>query len=197
MNLTQTINSSQPRNLLRSAHRFSVDDYKQMIQWGILTENHHVELIRGEVVDKMPTGEKHLACVNRLNRFLNRLVGDLAIVSIQSPVVFPDSEPEPGVTLLRPRPDFYESGKPQPADVLLLIEVSDSTLADDRAIKGSLYAEAGITDYWIVNLVDRCLEVYRQPRPDGTYGEGRTYQVGESVELLGLPGSTLSVATLF
>lgn len=191
------MNLTQSRNLTRTRHRFSVDDYEKMIQLGILTENHQVELIRGEIVDKMPTGEQHLACVNRLNRFLNRLVGDLAIVSIQNPVVFPDSEPEPDVALLRPREDFYESGKPRPQDTLLLIEVSDTTLDYDREVKASLYAEAGITDYWIVNLVDRCLEVHRQPRPDGSYGEMRTYQPGESVELLSLPGSTVPVATLF
>src|SRR4051794_17446086 len=100
-------------------HRFSVDDYEQMIEFGILTENDRVELIRGEIIDKMPIGDPHIASVNRLNRLLNRRVGDLAIVSVQNPIRLADSEPEPDVALLQPREDFYASGKPRPADVLL------------------------------------------------------------------------------
>src|SRR3954451_2047015 len=112
--------------------RYSVDDYEEMIRLGVLTENDRVELIRGEIVAKMPIGRRHLFSVNRLNRIFNRRLGEAAIVSIQNPIVLPDSEPEADVTLLRPRADEYASGKPRPGDVLLLVEVSDSTLNYDR-----------------------------------------------------------------
>lgn len=174
-------------------HRFSVDEYEQMIESGILTENSRVELIRGEILDKMPIGDHHFASVNRLNRLLNRKVGDEAIVSIQSPIVLADSEPEPDIALLQPRDDFYASGKPQSADVLLLIEVSDTTLEFDREVKRPLYAEAGISEYWIVNLNDDCLEVHRLPQADGTYRDVQTWKRGQEIDIAALPGIVLAV----
>ena len=92
--------------LTRVCHRFTVDDYEQMIQHGILTENDRVELIRGKIVDKMPIGDQHAACVKRVNRLLGRTVHDLAVVSVQDPIRFPDSEPEPDLALLRARETF-------------------------------------------------------------------------------------------
>jgi Uma2 family endonuclease len=177
----------------RTRHRFTVDEYEQMIEFGILGENNRVELIRGEVVDKMPIGDRHVACVNRLNRLLSRRVGDRAIVSIQNPVRFPDSEPEADATLLRPREDFYDSGKPRPADVLLLIEVADTSLLVDRDEKRPLYANAGIVEYWIVNLNDDNIEVHRQPRPDGTYADVQTKRRSAHLDIAALPGVTLAV----
>lgn len=186
----------QSMPLIRVCHRFTVDDYEQMIHHGILTENDPVELIRGEIVDKMPLGDQHIACVNRQTRLLVRKLGDLAIVSVQNPIRLPDSQPEPDFALLQPREDFYASGKPLPADVWLLIEVADTTLDYDRDVKRSLYAEAGISEYWIVNLVDQCLEVYRQPQPDGTYRDAQTLRRGQQVNIQALPGVTLDVADL-
>jgi Uma2 family endonuclease len=177
--------------------RYSVDDYEEMIRLGALTENDRVELIRGEIVAKMPIGDRHLVTVNRLNRLYNRRLGDLVIVSIQNPVRLDDSEPEPDVSLLRPREDEYASGKPRAADVLLLIEVSDSSLDYDRDVKKPLYAESGITEFWIVNLVDECLEVYRGPQPDGTYQEERVLKRGESTDIVALPGLVVAVDELF
>jgi Uma2 family endonuclease len=177
--------------------RYSVDDYEEMIRLGALTENDRVELIRGEIVAKMPIGDRHLVTVNRLNRLYNRRLGDLVIVSIQNPVRLDDSEPEPDVSLLRPREDEYASGKPRAADVLLLIEVSDSSLDYDRDVKKPLYAESGITEFWIVNLVDECLEVYRGPRPDGTYQEERVLRRGQSTDIVALPGLVVAVDELF
>ena len=178
-------------------YRFSVNDYERMIRHGILTENSKVELIRGEIVAKMPIGDPHIACVNRLNRLLVRAVGDDAIVSIQNPVRLPDSEPEPDVVLLVPRADDYANGKATTADVLLLIEVSDTSLAYDRGVKLPLYAEAGIAEYWIVNLSDRCLHRYRQPQLDGTYAEVVTLGVTDMVELLLLKSVVFSVSSMF
>ena len=173
-----------------------MSEYDRMIDLGILKEDAPVELIRGEIVAKMPIGDAHIAAVNRLNRLLVRAVGDAAIVSIQNPVRLADSEPEPDVALLRPRDDFYASGKPGPMDVLLLIEVAETSLEDDREVKGPLYAENGIAEYWIVNLVDRCLEVHRGPQPTGQYADARTLRSGDRIDVPAVPGLTVAVADL-
>ena len=112
---------------------------------------------------------------------------------VQDPVRLLDSEPEPDVSVLRPRADFYASGHPEPADIFLIIEVADSSLHDDRNIMKPLYAESGITEFWIVNLVDECLEVYRDPRPDGTYQDERVLKRGESTDIAALPGVVIAV----
>jgi hypothetical protein len=182
--------------VIRAHHRFTVDDYEEMIKRGILTENDRVELIRGEILEKMAIGNAHAAGVKRLNRLFSNRVGDRAIVGVQDPILLTDSEPEPDVTLLQPRDDFYATVTPRPADVLLLVEVSDSTLADDQNIKRPLYAQARIGEYWIVNLVDDCLEVYRQPQPDGTYRDVQILRRGQQVEIAALPGIIFEVADL-
>ncbi len=182
--------------LTRVHHRFTVDDYEQMVEYGILNENDRVELIRGEIVTKMPIGDSHVACVNRLNRLFSRRVGDSAIVSIQNPIRLPDSEPEPNLALLRSRKDFYASGKPRPDDVFLIIEVADTTLEYDREEKRSLYAEAGVPEYWIVNLIDDCLEVHRQPQPDGRFAEVNPLYAGQEIEIIAIPGVSVAVAEI-
>jgi Uma2 family endonuclease len=174
-------------------HRFSVDDYEQMIDFGILTEDDGVELIQGEIVKKMSIGDRHCARVKRMNRLFSTRVGNRAIIGIQDPIRLPDSEPEPDVSLLRPRADFYESGKPRAADVLLLTEVSDTSIDNDRDIKGPLYATAGITEFWILNLNEDVLEVYRDPQPDGTYRDVQILRRGQQIEVQALPGVVLTV----
>ncbi len=174
-------------------HRFTVDEYEQMIDFGILNENDRVELIRGEILDKMPIGDRHCACVKRLNLRLTVGVGGRALIGIQDPVRFDDSEPEPDVSVLRPQLDFYAAGKPRPADVLLLIGVADATLDHDREVKRALYAMAGIPEYWIVNLIDDNVEVYRRPQPDGTYADVQVLRAGQQVEIAALPGLILAV----
>lgn len=177
-------------------HRFSVDVYEQMIDTGILREDEPVELIRGKIIDKMPIGDVHAARVNRLNRLLVFALGRSAIVSVQNPIRLDDSEPEPDISLLIPRDDFYASGKPRPADVILVIEVSDTSLDFDREVKRPLYAEAGIGELWIVNLEDESLEVHRKPRPDGQYEEISVLCRGQDVEIAALPGTKFAVADL-
>src|SRR3954453_10521261 len=108
--------------LTRTRHRFSVDDYEQMIEFGILGESDRVELIRGEIVDKMAIGERHAGCVNRQVRLFIQRTGDTTVVHIGNPIRLADSEPEPDISLLEPRDDFYSSRKPLPAQVLLAIE---------------------------------------------------------------------------
>lgn len=178
--------------LERTRHRFSVADYDQMIESGILSEDHRVELIRGEILEKMSIGQLHAACVMRLNRLFMRLFGDRTSVSIQGPVRLQDSEPEPDVALLVHRADCYESAKPEAKDALLIVEVADSSLEVDRLIKGPLYAENGIAEYWIVNLTDRTLEIYRDPE-NGVFANGDVLRAGDSIELVNFPGAAIDV----
>jgi Uma2 family endonuclease len=167
-----------------------------MIKHGILTENHNVELIRGEIVPKMPKGDLHAWCLKVLIRLFGKLASDLAILSVQDPIYLADSAPEPDFVLLVLRDDLYRGAKPQAADAILVIEVADSSLNYDRDVKGPLYAENGLVEYWIVNLVDRCLEVYRDPRPDGTYADVRTLKPGDMIALAHLPTVSLAVADI-
>jgi Uma2 family endonuclease len=156
--------------------RFTVDEYHRMAKAGILHEDDRIELIEGELIEMAAIGSRHMACVIELNRrFVLGLV-DRAVVSVQNPVrLSSHSEPEPDVVLLRPRADRYRDALPGPEDVLLLIEVSDTTLAYDRGIKLALYAAAGIPEVWIWDLKRRRVLVHRDPA-------GRSYRTVEIVE---------------
>ncbi len=177
-------------------HRFSVDDYEQMIQTGILTENDPVELIRGEIIEKMSIGDEHCACVKRLNHLLSMRVRGLAIVSVQDPIRLADSEPEPDIALLRPTSDFYASGKPQADDVLLLAEVADTSIDFDRDVKLPLYAEAGVQEVWIVDLESQSVEVYRQPNAAGKYLNVHTVSGSQQLQVAALPDIALLVSEI-
>jgi Uma2 family endonuclease len=178
-------------------HRFTVAEYHRMAEVGILGEDSRVELIRGQIVDMAPIGAPHFGMVNRLTRLLPGVLAGRGLLSVQNPVRLDDgSEPEPDVAVLLPRADDYETATAGPPDVLLLIEVADSSLDDDRAIKLPLYAENGIAECWIVNLVDRVVEVYRQAR-NGRYADIRRIGPGEVLDIVLLPGVALPVADLF
>lgn len=174
-------------------HRFSVDRYEEMVRLGVLTENDRVELIRGEILEKMTIGPEHSACVKRLNRLLNTLFGSRVCLGVQDPIRLFDSEPEPDVSVARLSPDDYASGHPTAADLLLIIEVADSTLDFDRSQKLPIYAEAGIPEYWIVNLIDRQIEIYRGPQVDGEFSSQYIASSNDEVELLAFPGMRLAV----
>ncbi len=149
--------------------RFTADEYQAMGRAGILREGDRVELIDGEVLAMSPIGPPHIGTLNRLTHLFGRLVGDAAIVQVQLPVrLDPYSEPQPDLALLRPRADFYGTAAAGPDDVLLAIEVAQSSLAYDRTVKAGLYARRGIVEYWIVDLNGR--EVIRHTEPvDGRY----------------------------
>ena len=152
--------------------RFTLAEYHRLIDLGFFTEDERVELIRGELIQMAAKGTLHSVCNTKLMRSLDRLVGDRAVVRGQEPIILPtESEPEPDCVVAKGQPDDYLSNHPEPSDLLLVIEVSDSTLEYDQ-IKLSLYAEAQILDYWIVNLVARQLECYTQPyqAPQGSFG---------------------------
>ncbi|HJQ34382.1 MAG TPA: Uma2 family endonuclease [Pyrinomonadaceae bacterium] len=171
--------------------QFNVEEYYRMAAAGILSEEDRVELIEGEIIRMNPIGSRHAACVGRLTRLFGRRAGDNAIVWVQNPVQINDySEPVPDISLLRFRDDFYAQANPQPDDVLLIVEVSDSTVNYDRKVKVPLYARAGVPEMWLVNQPEDLIEVYSRPA-DGAYQETRLVRRGESLTAASVPGLTL------
>jgi Uma2 family endonuclease len=148
--------------------RFTVDEYHRMAEVGILSEDDRVELIDGEIVEMVPIGSRHAASVDRLTKVFTNLVGDQAIVRVQNLIrLGGHSEPQPDIALLRPRADFYASAHPGPEDVLLVVEVAETSADTDRAVKLLLYARAGVLEAWLVDLSGEIIEAYRHPSPDG------------------------------
>lgn len=168
-----------------------------MVPAGLLSEGDRVELIDGEIIEMSALGSPHASCVGLLTREFSAWVGERALVWVQNPVRLSDlSEPQPDLMLLRPRPDCYAKGHPGPGDILLLVEVSDSSLAYDRQIKVPLYARARVAEVWVVDLSAQVIEVYRNPGPDG-YADVSELHPGSSVAPLAFPDQVLDPATLF
>lgn len=159
------------RRRLPARHRLDVDDYYKMAEAGILRREDRVELVDGEIIDMNPIGSPHAALTNRLARLFTRAVADAtALVAVQTPLRLDNfNEPEPDLMLLRPRADDYRASHPGASDVLLLVEVSDSSLTYDRGAKLDLYARFGIAEIWIVDIAGAAIEVFRNPA-DGAYG---------------------------
>jgi Uma2 family endonuclease len=173
---------------------FNVAEYYRMMEAGILSESDHVELIDGEVIEMSPIGSRHAACVDRLNKFLNKL--NDVIVRVQNPIRLDDfSEPQPDITLLRMRADYYAKGHPTPTDVLLVIEVADSSTEFDRVVKLPLYAEALIPEFWLVNLPDEKIEVFSPPL-NGTFQKSQEFKRGETLASQAIPELSLAVGTI-
>lgn len=143
---------------------FTTDEFRRMAAAGIFGEDDRVELIGGEIIALTPIGPRHANCVRRLIALLAARVGTSAIVDAQNPVELDDySEPQPDVVLLKPQPDFYKHAHPGARDVLLVIEVADSSADYDLAMKVPQYAQAGIPEVWVVNLLQQVIDVYRRP----------------------------------
>jgi len=173
--------------------RFDVREYYRMAESRILSPGERVELIGGEIVEMGPIGSRHAACVNGLTELLVRGAGEAAMIAVQNPVRISDlSEPQPDIAALRRRPDRYAEAHPGPDDVLLLIEVADASLPVDAGVKATLYAMAGIADYWIVDLEAGEVRVYRDPGQDG-YQSITTHTPGETVRPLALPALEIAV----
>ncbi len=166
--------------------KFTVEEYHQLTRAGILREDDRVELIDGEIVEMSPIGPRHAACVARLTRHLGRL-GERTVVWVQNPIrLGAFGEPQPDVALLRPQPDFYAAGHPGPEDVLLVVEVAETSVDYDRQVKVPLYARWGIREVWLVDLEQDRIEVYRSPSPEG-YGEMRVVGRGDRVTPVAFP----------
>ncbi|MBD2552133.1 Uma2 family endonuclease [Limnothrix sp. FACHB-708] len=148
------------------------------------------------MVEASTTTARHIACVNRLMHLLTARLQEQVIVSVHNSLQMTDSFPQPDIAVLRWRSNFYEDGYPTPADVQLLIEVADSTARYDRQVKGVLYARESIGDYWLVDLEQRHLEVYRSPCADG-YGDRLILQPGETIAPIAFPDRIIAVEQCF
>ena len=176
---------------------FSVADYHRMADVGILTEDDRVELIEGRIIVMSPIGSRHAACVKRLNASLSQQVAGNALVSVQDPIQLNDhSEPEPDVALLRLRDDFYAVGHPTAEDILLVVEVADTSEGYDREEKIPLYARSGIVEVWLVSLSKHRVEVYTEPAGD-LYRQVRYAMRGDVLTLQQLPNVQLAVNAIF
>jgi Uma2 family endonuclease len=161
---------------------------------GIFGNDARLELLEGEIYEMSPIGSPHAACVTILHQLLTlKFAGKLIVIS-QNPIRLDDfSEPQPDIALLRWRDDFYKHGHPKPTDVLLVIEVADSTVESDRSYKMPLYAKAGIPEAWLVNLPDEKIELYAEPA-DGVYQFARDFKRGEDVQAHSIAGLLVPVA---
>jgi hypothetical protein len=167
-------------------YQFSVEQYHRMIETGVLTEDDSVELLEGWIVPKMPHNPRHDGTISRVDRRLRRVVSEDWVIRIQSAITTDESEPEPDIAVVEGPEEAYFDRHPGPQDIELLIEVSDTTLVEDQMFKGPLYARAQIRIYWIVNLIDRQVEVHTNPKAgkNPSYRRRRVYGVDDSVPLV-------------
>jgi Uma2 family endonuclease len=174
-------------------YRFTRADYHRMAQTGILKPDARVELIDGDIVEMNPIGRRHKASVDRLTRMLDRNVGDAAIVRVQSSIALGDyGEPEPDLVLLRFRADFYAESDEVPDDILLVVEVADTSESYDRRTKAPQFAQSGIPELWIVDLNRAWVTRYLDPTSDG-YATTQVFRRGESLSPLAFPSLMIAV----
>ncbi|MEG3862060.1 Uma2 family endonuclease, partial [Microcoleus sp. herbarium12] len=172
---------------------FTVQEYHLMGEAGILNEDDRVELIEGEIIQMAAIGTRHATCVRRLIRQFRQLPEESAILDVQNPIQLTErTEPQPDLVLLQPRADYYETAHPIASEVLLLVEVSDSTVDFDREVKVPNYARSGIQEVWLWDLEVNCLEVYREPTANG-YTSMQKFERGEMVAPLAFPEFEVSV----
>ena len=173
--------------------RFTTAEFERIAAAGIFGEDERFELLEGEIVAMSPLGPQHSATVTRLTELFYGLGNPSITIRVQDPIRLGDySVPQPDVAIVNRRGDRYAGGHPEPEDVLLLIEVSESSLAYDRDVKLPLYARAGIAEVWLVALLPQVVEVYRAPNDNG-YGEKRTLRRGDTLAPLHLPGAKLAI----
>jgi Uma2 family endonuclease len=177
-------------------HRFTTEDYHRLAEVGILAPDARVELIEGEIHDMSPIGPFHGGVVKRLLEIFSDQRKGRWIVSVQDAIrLDKHTEPEPDVVLLKRAPDHYVSHHPVPDDVLLLIEVADSSLDFDRGKKLPVYARAGIPEVWIVDLQESAIEVYREPHFTG-FEKTAVFRSGDKVSPAAFPDIKIDVAEL-
>ena len=176
--------------------KFTVDEYYRMAEVGILHPDERVELINGEIIVMAPIGEPHAVGVDNLTLPFAEVARGRFIVRVQGPIRLDDgSELQPDIVLMRLRQDSYLNGHPGPADILLVIEVSDTTLAYDRGAKADIYARFNVPEAWVMNLVDDCIETFTAPGPDG-YATHTIYRRGDRIAPSTLPGVEFAVEDL-
>ena len=181
---------------LQPRHRWTVAEYHRMGEVGLLHEDSRVELIDGEIIEMAPIGSAHGGNVKRFIRLFSKVIGNKAIIAAQDPVVLSGyAEPQPDISILRWRADDYEQSNPHPEDVLLLIEVSDSTLRYDRDVKIPLYAKNGIPEVWLLDIPNRQLEIYHEPI-NGEYRQRDCRLTGKIAPTL-FPDAVIDLADVF
>jgi Uma2 family endonuclease len=182
--------------LLSRRHRVTVREYYRMAELGLLADA-RVELVAGEVIDMTPTGPSHGGSTNFLDYALKQAVGGRALVRVQLPVRLDEhNEPEPDLAVVKPRTDFYKGAHPVAADVMLLVEVSDSTLRYDREVKAPLYALHGVPEVWIVDLKAESMHIYRSAAAGG-YSDVSSTRAPAALTIAALPGVTVDLSQLF
>jgi Uma2 family endonuclease len=182
--------------LLQAQHRFSVEDYYRMAETGVLRPGARVELLDGRIIDMSPIGPLHGGVVNHLNIIFTAASRGRWCTSVQNPVHLDEhSEPQPDLMLLKPAADYYRKRHPAPADVFLLVEVSDTTVELDRQEKLPAYGRAGIPEVWIVDLNDAAIEVYREPHFTG-YTRKTILRAGDQARPAAFPDMAVDVAEL-
>ncbi len=175
---------------------FTSDEVHRMMEIGILPEESGWELINGEIIHRVKTSNYHAGTSIRLNKTLMNLLADEFIIGNKSPIkVNQRNEPEPDFSILKKRKDFYFKNHPQPTDVLLIIEISDSTLKFDRETKKRIYAAAGIVEYWLVNLEEDTLEIYTKPKGEN-YFEMKVYEQGDEIHSKNIEKLKLNVSEI-
>jgi len=177
--------------------RISADRYQKMVATGVLTKYDRVELIDGEMIDMAPIGTLHSAVTARLTKLFVLSAGDSAIVSPGGSIRLGDhSVPQPDLMLLKPREDFYSGQIPTASDVLLVMEVSDSSLAFDQSTKRALYGRLGVAEYWVIDLPGQRVHVYGEPSAQG-YAQVMEYASTDVVSPRALPAVQVMVSRLF
>lgn len=177
-------------------YRFTRREYYALVEAGVLTEDSPVELIRGDIAVMSPINPVHASAVDRLTAVFSAAFAGRAMVRVQNPfVIGDDTEPQPDVILVKPRADYYAAAHPGPNDLLLAVEVANTSLRYDREVKMPLYAASGLAEVWLLNLSDNVLEVYREPGPKG-YRSLQRLSPGDQVSPLAFPDLTLPVAAL-
>jgi Uma2 family endonuclease len=180
-----------------STHKFTTQQYHLMHEAGVFAEGDRFELINGEIREMSPIGRKHVSCIIRLVKFFEKKLGDRAMVSAQNSVLLSNyAQPQPDIAVLKWRDDFYEEHLPTPDDILLIIEVADSTIAYDRDEKMPFYAAHGIPEMWLFNVNKKIIEGYTQPSASG-YKRMQRYEQGEALSILAFPDVIFNWSELF
>jgi Uma2 family endonuclease len=176
--------------------RYTVERYFGLVETGVLHPDDRVELLEGVIVAVSPQNPPHASAVTRANRALNRVLGDRALIRVQMPLIIGSySVPEPDLAVVSGTGADYDAAHPTTA--LLVVEVADSSLLQDRLTKAAVYVAAGIPEYWLVNLRDDCIEVFRAPDPGmRRYAETRTLRRGEQLDLVAFPEAKVSISDL-
>ena len=185
--------------LISNPHKFllTTDQYHLMHEAGVFQDGDRLELVNGEIQTMSPIGRKHVACIIRLVKLFEKKLGDRVMVSAQNSVRLDNhAEPQPDIAILKWRDDFYHEALPTPDDILLIIEVADSSLDYDRHVKAPLYAAAGIPEMWLFDVNKKIIEGYSQPSPNG-YKLIRRYDEGDNLSILAFPDVTFNWNELF